>query len=127
MTGRKANGGKGKQRRKQRMVDAPNGGKLYAGGVPGNKGGGRKPSAFLAAMKTALERGKAGVVVEKIISGDILEALGTDKEGNAIVGETRNADRLKAIEFAASYAEGKPAQPVDLRQTEPFVFRVVAE
>mgnify|MGYP001573281101 CR=1 FL=1 len=108
-------------------IPQPHGGQLYAGGVPGNRGGGAKPSKFLAGLKVALEAGKAPEVIQGIISGDILEHLGTDKEGRAIVGETRNADRLKAIEFAAGYVEGKPTQPVDLHQAEPFIFRVVAE
>ena len=108
-------------------IPQAHGGRLYAGGVPGNRGGGAKPSKFLAGLRVALEAGKAPEVIQGIISGDILEHLGTDKEGREIIGETRNADRLKAIEFAAGYVEGKPTQPVDLHQAEPFIIRIVRE
>lgn len=70
-------------------------------------------------MRRALQEGDAPTVVQKIISGDIREMLGV-KDGTPIVGETKNADRLKALQIAASYAEGLPVQPtVDLTPREP--------
>jgi hypothetical protein len=70
-------------------------------------------------MRRALIEGQAGTVVQRIISGDIAERLGF-KDGEEIVGETKNADRIKAIQLAASYAEGLPIQPtVDLTPQQP--------
>jgi hypothetical protein len=81
---------------------------------------GRKPWAFREEMHRALMEGDAGTVVKKIISGDILETLGHDEDGNPIVGETKNADRLVAIKLAASYDIGLPTQPtVDLTPQQP--------
>lgn len=88
-------------------------------GNPGNKGGGLKPWVWRDEMRRALQEGDAPTVVRKIISGDIQEILGV-KDGTPIVGETKNADRLKALQIAASYAEGLPVQPtVDLTPREP--------
>lgn len=61
-------------------------------------------------MTRVLKKGKAETVLTRIIAGDIQEQLGTTKEGDPIVGETKNADRLSAIKFAASYAEGQPTE-----------------
>jgi hypothetical protein len=102
------------------------------GNHPGNTGGkkgrsGRKPWAFRDEMRQALEAGEAGKVVQRIISGDILEEIAQDDEGEPIYGDTKNADRLKAIQLAASYAEGLPVQPtVDLTPEQP-VFLTASE
>lgn len=89
---------KPKQRAKQPATQpGRNGGRLLAGGKPGNKGGsGRPPSDWKAKMAEALDRAEAENVVKTIIADP----------------KAKPADRLKAIEFAASYAEGKPSQPV---------------
>jgi hypothetical protein len=76
-------------------------------------------------MRAALEQGRAHVVVQKIISGDIAEHLGDDEQGAPIIGETKNADRLKAIQFAAGYSEGVPAQAVE--HTGDVIVRVVRD
>lgn len=65
-------------------------------------------------MDKALRDGKAPDVVREIMSGDILEQVGVDRKGAPIYGETRNTDRLKAIQLAASYAPGLPTQHVAL-------------
>lgn len=71
-------------------------------------------------MHRALVDGHAGVVVKKIIAGDLLEIIGRTDDGTPIIGETKNADRLKAIQIAASYDVGLPVQPtVDLTPREP--------
>lgn len=89
-------------------------------GNPGNRGGGRKPWTFRDEMHRALVEGQAGAVVQRIISGDLLEVLGHRDDGTPIIGETKNADRLKAIQIAASYDVGLPVQPtVDLTPREP--------
>jgi hypothetical protein len=96
-------------------------------GNPGNRGGGRKPWVFKEEMQRALQEGDAGTVVKKIISGDILEVIATSDDGTPVVGDTKNADRLKAIQIAASYAEGLPVQPtIDLTPLEHKAAPVVA-
>lgn len=84
-------------------------------GNPGNKGGGTPPWAWRDACRAALVQGNADVVLRKIISGDLHEEIGQSKDGEPIYGVTKNADRLKAMQLAASYAVGLPVQPtVDL-------------
>jgi hypothetical protein len=86
-------------------------------GLPGRSGA--KPQAWRDACRQALGDAKADVVLAKIISGDVLEALGTGEDGQPVVGATKNADRLGAIKLAASYAHGLPIQPtVDLTPKE---------
>lgn len=98
-----------------------------SGGNPGNKGGGRKPWVFHEEMRRALQESDAGTVVRKIISGDIHDVLGVTKDGEPIVGETKNADRLKALQIAASYAHGLPVQAtIDLTPQEPAVMAASA-
>jgi len=102
-----------------------NGNRLPLGNHAGNTGGkkgrsGRKPWAFRDEMRRALEDGKAGDVVQRIISGDIRESLGANDDGTPIIGDTKNSDRLGAIKLAASYAVGLPVQPVqDVTPREP--------
>jgi hypothetical protein len=87
-------------------------------GLPGRSGA--KPQARREACRQALGDAKADVVLAKIISGDVLEVLGTADDGQAVVGATKNADRLGAIKLAASYAHGLPIQPTeDLTPREP--------
>jgi hypothetical protein len=87
-------------------------------GKPGRSGG--KPWSFREDMRRALIEGNAGEVTKKIIAGDLLELLGRQDDGTPIIGETKNADRIKAMQFAASYAEGLPVQPtVDLTPQAP--------
>jgi hypothetical protein len=87
-------------------------------GLPGRSGA--KPQAWREDCQKALRDAKADVVLAKIISGDVLEVLGTGDDGQPVVGSTKNADRLGAIKLAASYAHGLPVQPtVDLTPREP--------
>lgn len=96
------------------MRPARNGGQFRTGN-PGNKGGtGRPPSAFLKALKEHLPPMRAAEIVGKIAAGDILEHLGDAKDGKPIIGETRNADRMRAVEFWADRVEGKTTQAVDM-------------
>ena len=60
----------------------------------------------------ALTNARALSVVEKIISGDILEEIGTTEKGDPIYGATKNRDRLEATRFLAGYAFGQPTQHV---------------
>ncbi len=110
-----------------RKIPQPNGrGALNSGGTIGNKGGGRKPAIWKELCATALKEAKAIPVLKEIISGDILERIGTNpKTGDPIYGETRNSDRLGAVKFLASYAHGEPAQSVALEGE--LVIRIVAE
>ena len=87
-------------------------------GNPGG-GGGRHRRDWIAECHQALKSARALDVLKTIISGDILEQLGTTKKGKPIYGQTRNADRLRAIEFLAHYAFGKPAQPGAGQDDEP--------
>ena len=81
---------------------------------------GRKPWSWRESCRQALINAKADVVLAKIISGDLLEFLGTGTDGKPVIGPTKNADRVKAIQLATSYAEGLPVQPtVDLTPREP--------
>ena len=72
-------------------------GKLLRGGQLGNKGGtGRPPNWFREEMGKALDRAQAAKVVQQMM------AKGTD------------SNKLKAIQFAAEMAYGKPRQGVEL-------------
>lgn len=86
-----------------------------SGGNPGNRGGGRHPWIWGDLCRQALEQSKAHIVLKKIIAGDLLEITGYNDDGTPIVGETKNADRIKAMQLALSYAIGLPVQPtIDL-------------
>jgi hypothetical protein len=63
-------------------------------------------------MAAALRAGKAAEVVRDIISGDIYEQIGVDRDGQPIFGVTRNADRLRAVDLAAELADLKPRKDV---------------
>lgn len=110
------------------LIPQPGGrGALYAGGVPGNKGGGRQSSAFLAALHDIPARARIPEVVEGIISGDIRELLGKNADGEPIVGETRNSDRIRAIEYVTDRVLGKVPQSVEVTTPQPLTFRLVRE
>ena len=77
------------------LIPQPNGkGALYSGGVPGNKGGGRKKSEWLAKLEVAMEPLPA-VLADILVNG-------------------KDADKLQAGRFGAEYLYGKPTQPVEL-------------
>lgn len=93
------------------LVPQVHGGALLPGGTGA---GGRPPDLFRAVCRQALEDAKGIEVVKAIISGDIHERVGTDLDGGAIYGETKNKDRLGAIEFLANYGHGKPPQEIKM-------------
>lgn len=98
-----------------------------SGGNPGNRGGGRHPYAFREECLRALIKYRGVEVVAKIAAGDILEQLGTDDDGQPIIGQTKNADRIQATKFLASYAIGLPVQPVeDITPREPVMLAASA-
>lgn len=84
------------------------------GPAKGAPNAGRPPDAWREACRQALADAKGLDVVKHMISGDILEQLGTDRDGKPIYGETRNGDRLGAVKFLANYAEGMPTQPIEI-------------
>lgn len=81
-------------------------------GLPGRSG--RKPTVWKQACETALQEAEAVPVLKEIISGDIHELVGRDRDGEPIYADTRNADRLGAIKFLASYAHGQPTESHEL-------------
>lgn len=81
-------------------------------GNPGNKSKATY-RAFKELCRDSLDRVGALKVVEHIIAGDISEEIGRGKLGEIIYGETKNADRLKAVQFLAGYAHGMPTQKVE--------------
>ena len=94
------------------------------GGNPGNSGGkrgrsGRPPDAFRELCRQALENADGMEVIKRMISGDIKEPLGRTKMGEPIYGETKNSDRLRAIEWLANYAEGKAPQTIEVKDVSP--------
>lgn len=76
-------------------------------------------------MAAALRAGKAAEVTRDIISGDIYEQIGVDRGGKPIYGETRNADRLRAIDLAAELADLKPKK--DMQVAVGVTFHLVRE
>ena len=86
------------------------GGALNSGGTPGNVGGpGRPDAAFRYRARYWLEEAKALQVTAHIVSGDILEVLGT-RLGQLVIGNTKNADRLHAVEILRDSAGFGPKQ-----------------
>lgn len=79
-----------------KKVEQPHGGALYAGGVPGHRGGtGRLPSRLRQAMRQAL--------AERL---HIAEAIADDETGSA-------SDRLRALDFMAKYGLGTTITETD--------------
>jgi hypothetical protein len=71
-------------------------------------------AAFQAACRDEFDRIHAVRLAGKIACGDILEHVGDDTEGRPVYGETKNADRLRAIEWLANRAWGMPRQSVEV-------------
>jgi hypothetical protein len=108
------------------LTPQPNGrGALLVGGNWGNRGGGRRPDWLKQRMTAALRAGKAAEVVRDIISGDIYEQIGVDRDGRPIYGTTRNADRLRAVDLAAELAGLKPKP--DMQVAVAIEFRLSRE
>lgn len=96
------------------LVPQAHGGALRRGGVPGQRGGsGRPSSGWKRALRGALRSAKGLEVLKRIVSGDILEQLGTKRAGEPIYGTTKNSDRIRAIEFLAEHGHGLPTQHVE--------------
>ncbi len=101
------------------LVPQPHGGALLAGGIPGHPGaGGRPRNEWRELVRQAVKDAKALEVLKAIISGDIHELVGHDREGAPIYAETRNRDRIAAAELLIAYAEGRPPQKVELEGSE---------
>lgn len=92
------------------MRPGPRGGMLRRGN-PGSRSGGRHRDEWKEECVAALKKCKGLDVLQRIISGDIREIVAQGDSG-PIWGETKNSDRLKAVEMLAHYAYGKPVQPV---------------
>lgn len=75
----------------------PNGSALLAGGVPGNRGGGRPPSAIRATARMSFD--------------DLLPALVdiVKKKG------TKNVDKIRGIDVLGKYGMGHPVSIDDVR------------
>jgi hypothetical protein len=81
-------------------------------GAPGRSG--RKPAAWREACETALAESQAIPVLKEIISGDIHEQVGKDRDGVPIYADTKNSDRLGAVKFLAGYAHGMPQEKLEV-------------
>ena len=74
-------------------------------------GVGRPTNTFRLRAAYQLEKARGLEVLGRILSGDILEILGSDKHGELIVGQTKNTDRIGAfreLRDAAGYGSPKP-------------------
>lgn len=68
------------ERKKPELVDGPKGGKLYQGGVPGNKGGGRMPAHIRATARELLDDGLLERVA-KIAKGEKIQTSVNSNHG----------------------------------------------
>lgn len=98
------------------LVPQRNGGALFAGGVIGNVGGrgGSKPAEFVRACREAVTDNQLLRVLVRIAIGDIHERIDTAKDGTPIYGETKNSDRIRAIELLVNRGFGLPTQAVEV-------------
>lgn len=106
------------------LVTQPHGGALLQGGNTGNRG--RWRGRFLEALNKAALAKRAGqddnpaitlaadILVEVAAGDAILERIGTKRDGSPIFAETKNSDRLNAIELMLAYILGKPDQKLAL-------------
>lgn len=103
----------------QKTATSPiSGAEIPLGNHPGNTGGkkgrsGRRPLEITLLAQRIFSKKKLLEVVAMIATADIGEIVGHDKAGEPIYSETKNADRLAAIRFIASYAYGQPSQRVE--------------
>lgn len=109
MAKRNGNNGKNLPARTTAKVPQRHGGSLNSGGTYGNRGGGDKPDSFRIRANAILERAKGLDVLGAIVSGDILELVGS-KNGEPIIGFTANADRIRAFrELRECAGHGAPS------------------
>ena len=101
-----------KTARPRKIVQPKGRGALYAGGVPGNKGGGRPPDEFKAKMA-------------ELASSD--EAL--DYLARCLRGDEGPKAAISAQKYAADRGYGKPEQPITVAGDDkrPLTIRVVHE
>lgn len=89
-------------------------GNLNRGGTPGNKGGGRKKDEFLVWCKKACDDPRARKFVVALINGDAIEEKTVTKIGSrnitSVFVTAPATARIRALEFCAGYAHGKPIQ-----------------
>lgn len=91
-------------------------GAIRHGSTKGNTPGAGSPAKFFREMcREGLYRAKTVDTLVAIISGDIHERIGTDKDtGEPIYGETKNSDRIKAAAFLTQYAYGLPKATIEV-------------
>ena len=107
------------------LIPQARGGFLRPGGGPGpgKPGPGRPDFAFRTRARFYLEKAKGLETVATVLSGDILEFLG-QRDGALIVGNTRNADRLKAFELLRDSAGFGPKHVVIGPDAEKIEFTI---
>lgn len=106
------------------LVPQARGGALRWGGT--NRGGkGRVTTVWRRACVRLLGTAKALEVLREIISGGIVELVGTSRDGAPIVSATKNADRIKAIDLLVAQGYGLPTQHVE--QDTQLTIRIVRE
>jgi hypothetical protein len=111
------------------LVPQAHGGALLRGGNTGNRG--RWRSRFIAALNAAAQAKRVGeddssaitlaadILVEVAAGDRILEHIGAKSDGTPIYAETKNSDRLNAIELMLAYVLGKPDQKLQLEDEVP--------
>jgi hypothetical protein len=86
-------------------IPQPHGGALYAGGVPGNEGGGRRPMTLRQRLAVSLE--KRIPILEQIADGEAIVRMRTPEgEESETLVSAAIGDRLKAIDTMGRYGPG---------------------
>lgn len=92
-------------------------GLLNSGAKPANggyrKGAGRKPDWYKAECARILDQHKLLEFIGRVAAGEEPEQH-LDKEGVIYELRPKISDRIKAVEFLADRAHGKPAQAVEV-------------
>ena len=106
-----------KQRRKQRPKQRPanNGGRIFVGGVLGNRGGGRPPNEFREWLRThVLDNPKLRANLQRIAEVDLAGASGL----RADLALRAAGLLIQLASWAADRVEGKATQPVRIDPTD---------
>jgi hypothetical protein len=92
------------------LVPQSNGrGALYAGGVRGNRGGGRPPDEFRELMRSMATRDETLAQLDRILD------------------DHTHPHFLRALELAAAYGYGRPVQQLAEKMNQEVVIRVLEE
>jgi hypothetical protein len=96
---------------KPALVRRPNGSALYAGGVPGNPGGGRKPDEFKARMQELASHVERAGYVTKVLE------------------DPKHPAWLGAVKYVTEFGYGKAPQKVEVSGAdgEPLTVKIVRE